>query len=128
MKIRINGVEIEIKNLTGAQYQTIEQVLREELSRKDCKNRDALKQAFLQAVQLAPQANPRDLWHHVVDRLYLQITASQKICSDPAQSWKRASGDAFEDFLTEYYNRLLQHTPLRLLHLRNQAERAEALR
>lgn len=45
--------------------------------------------------------------------------------TDPGQSWKRASGDAFELFLANYYNTILKNTFLRLIPLtRDESKRA----
>ena len=44
---------------------------------------------------------------------------------DPGQSWKRASGDAFELFLADYYNTMFKNNGLRLIPLtRDESEKA----
>ena len=58
---------------------------------------NAVAQAMLTAIQLCPQANPADLWVHVVYHEY-RLRAER---SD--QSWKRVSGQAFEHVLLSIY-------------------------
>ena len=73
----------------------------------------------------APQANASDLWHHVVYRIYMEQLKATKPYKDPGQSWKRASGDAFELFLADYYNTMFKNNGLRLIPLtRDESKKA----
>lgn len=117
MFININGVAVEIQNFTENDYNVIALKMRSDLSNPKVKNRDIIYGAFSHAVSLAPEANASDLWHHIVYRIYLEELKRAKPFKDPGQSWKRASGDAFELFLVNYYNAILENTHIRLIPL-----------
>lgn len=125
MLIQINKVPVEIKHFSEEDYEAVRSNMIAGLSTPKAKNRDIIYRAFSLAVALAPKANASDLWHHVVYRLYMDELPRVKPHKDPGQSWKRASGDAFELFLANYYNQLLNDTPLYLLPLtRHDSKRA----
>jgi hypothetical protein len=128
MKISIRGVEIEVENFSKAGYGAVRRVLELGLANKSYKNRDAIRNAFAKATERGVRANPSDLWHHVVYRLYTETAASFRRMADPFQSWKRASGEAFELFLVDYYNRLLAHRDVRLVALIGKKMQIEALK
>jgi hypothetical protein len=130
MKLTLHGVELEIENFTESNYKSVREVLMHQLANRSIKNRDLIKDAFSEAVQSAPMANPSDLWHHVVYRFYIELVPSYRHISDPGQSWRRASGEAFELFLTDYYNRLLARGQSRVsvVALINKRDQAEALK
>lgn len=109
MFVNINGIDVEILNFSESNYNTVESALKSSLSLPKAKNRDVIYQAFKLAVSLAPQANASDLWHHVVYRIYMEQLKATKPYKDPGQSWKRASGDAFELFLADYYNTMFKN-------------------
>jgi len=122
MKIEIDGVTVPINNFSEEDYEAVAQILRERLKDRSCKNRDAIKDAFTEAVRRGPKANPSDLWHHVVYRLYMTMIQEPDVVAcrgqiDPGQSWKRAGGDAFELFLVDYYNPLLAGKGIYLVSL-----------
>lgn len=117
MKLTISGVDIEIENFSGEDYKSVTGVLERCLSDQSFKNRDAIRYAFEQALMLGPDANPSDLWHHVVYRQYEVMLPKFRKVRDAGQSWKRASGEAFEVFLGDYYNTLLKDTDIRLVPL-----------
>lgn len=97
------SVEVEIEGVQPDQYQHISEILVRGLERNEPAYH-AVSQAMQAAVQLCPQANPADLWVHVVYREF-RTTAGR---SD--QSWKRVSGQAFEHFfLSVYVPRLAAH-------------------
>lgn len=68
------------------------------------KNRDAVAAALELAIHRMPEANPSDVYHHIVYRLYQR--AYKK--SDPKQSWVRAGGEGVELFFKRHYTPLLQ--------------------
>ena len=117
MFIKINGVAVEIQNFSEDDYNIVKSQIRTAFAKPHAKNRDIIYRAFSLAVSLAPEANASDLWHHVVYRIYMDELKIAKPSKDPGQSWKRASGDAFELFLANYYNSLLKDTSLRLVPL-----------
>ena len=127
MQLNINDVIISIENFMEEDYRTVHTQMIKDMTNKKIKNRDIIKNAFSTAVKLAPEANPSDLWHHVIYRMYLAELHNYRIISDVGQSWKRASGDAFELFLTDYYNLLLQSTSIRLVPLVTDRDRILAL-
>src|SRR2546427_55904 len=93
----VNGVRVEI-DLPGTNesaYEAARGLIGEALGRPQVKNREAICEAFLWLIQNCPQANPSDLWHHVVYRLYCEILPAHRP-QNPSQSWVRASGDALE--------------------------------
>lgn len=91
-----DSVDVELEGVTSDEYQHISDVLIEGLERNEPAY-NAVAQAMLTAIQLCPQANPVDLWVHVVYREY-RLRAER---SD--QSWKRVSGQAFEYVLLSVY-------------------------
>ena len=88
------------------------------------KNRDAIHAALTLAIDRFPDVNPSDLYHHVVYRLYLRDY--QKTQAD--RSWVRAGGEAFELFLQEHYNRVLEPDGISVVWLKNDASKENALR
>ncbi|SDE13409.1 BsaWI family type II restriction enzyme [Aquimonas voraii] len=69
-------------------------------ARKTQSNRDAIAEALLLAISEMPEANPSDIYHHVVYRLYLR----EYNRTDPKQSWVRAGGEAVELFFKHHYS------------------------
>ncbi|MDP3846875.1 MAG: BsaWI family type II restriction enzyme [Pseudomonas sp.] len=67
------------------------------------KNRDAIAEALHLAISLMPEANPSDIYHHIVYRLYLREYKR----SNSSQSWARAGGEALELFFKWHYAPLL---------------------
>lgn len=128
MKLSIRGVEITIDGFTETDHSAVRELLQKDLADLSIKNRTAIKNAFAEAVRRSPDANPSDLWHHVVYRLYTELAGPRRSMADPGQSWKRASGDAFELFLIEYYNKLLAKTDVRLIALIGRKMQIHALK
>lgn len=128
MFLTIKGVDVLIENFSDEDFVEVEKQLRADLSIPKTKNRDAIQNAFALAVGLAPDANPSDLWHHIVYRLYKGMIIDLRGVDDAINSWVRASGDAFETFLCGYYNQLLADTGVRLIPLLSKADRIEALK
>ncbi len=128
MILKIKDVDVEIDNFTQSNFDETERVLKTSLQNKAIKNRDAIKQAFKKAVESSSNANPSDLWHHVVYRIYMDNLSQFRRVSDSMQSWKRASGDAFEIFLQDYYNPLLINHGIQVVTFTNKKDPVEALK
>lgn len=87
------------------------------------KNREAILQALTIAIDRFPDANPSDIYHHIVYRLYLrEYTKTQA-----DRSWVRAGGEAFELFLQAHYNVLLNPHGISVRWLYNDEMKASAL-
>ena len=99
---------VELPGLTDKDYEAARSGLTADLARPEgeVKNREAICSAFLNLVRRSPAANPSDLWHHVVYRLYCEILPKTRN-QNPSQSWVRASGDALELFLERWYGSVL---------------------
>jgi len=82
----------------------------------------ALQIAFTYARECAPSANPKELWKFIESVYEGRLRDVFPAQVDPAQSFKRASGDAFEVFVQEYLNSnpRLQEEGIRAVRLRGQ--------
>ncbi|KKS37552.1 MAG: Restriction endonuclease [Parcubacteria group bacterium GW2011_GWD2_42_14] len=103
-------MEVDVEHVTEEQYEAV---------RADLTNRLATEQAYLAiarsyifALTLCPEANPSDLWQHILYRLFIEGGRNE-------QSWKRASGQAFETAIAEIYNPRLIEYGVRLVVLSN---------
>ena len=63
--------------------------------------------AFLDVAETCPDANPSDLWHHVIYRHLLDVGWNDA-------QWKRVSGFALDRALVAHYDPLLQPYRLRM--------------
>jgi len=104
---------VMLDDVTDAQYAEIADYFVPLINEKKLKSRDAIGRAFVLATEVCPDANPSDLWHHVLYRMYIR----EKIGTDPSQSWVRTSGEAFEVALIERYNPVLAPHGIRLTAL-----------
>lgn len=123
-----NGVEVQI-DLPGVSeevYQATETLLDNGLSNLAIKNREAISAAFIFVLRQCPAANASDLWHHVVYRLYCTILPRYRP-QDPKQSWVRASGDALEMTLEQWYSPILAPLGIGLRMLIGAPEKSRAL-
>ena len=127
MILNLKGVEVEVENFTEEAYKAVNEQLERDLSNLKTKNRDAIQNAFYLALHLNPQANPSDVWHHIIYRLYRDKIVRLRDVDDAINSWVRSSGDAFEYFYASYYNRILQDTDIRLL-AQTKAHKIEVLK
>ena len=64
----------------------------------------AMEIAFLYATARAPEANKAEVWQHIKQAYVRHVRDSFPDQEDPSQSFRRASGDAFEGFVEEYLN------------------------
>jgi len=92
------GVEstwVEIENITDAQVKKARVTLDGYLETENQVS-DAVSNAFIDLTAMCPQANPSDLWQHVIYRYLLESGWSD-------QRWKRVSGFALERALVAIY-------------------------
>lgn len=89
----------DIKNFLAIEREVSAKFASLNTPRKDKSNRDAIADALLLAISEMPEANPSDIYHHVVYRLYLR----EYNRTDPKQSWVRAGGEAVELFFKRHY-------------------------
>lgn len=90
------------------------------------KNRDAIADAFLFMLQRSPGANPSDLWHHAVYRLYCSLCIARD-ARDPKQSWVRASGEALELAIQRWYAPVLSPQGIEIRTFISRVQKKEAL-
>lgn len=122
MLITFLGVEVEIENVTNKEYAHIRKFLETELQRQR-KKRDAISNTFFYAIQLCPEANPSDIWYHIIYRTFIQLPNQ----SNPHQSWVRAGGEALEIFFECYYNPLLGQHGIKMRSLISRQARRDSL-
>lgn len=91
---------VEVTSVTDSERGRIYQILDDLLSREPQVS-DAVAKALIFAVELCPEANPSDLWHHIIYRRLLDRGFSD-------QRWKRVSGFALERALVELYGPRLE--------------------
>ena len=127
--LTIDGVTIAISGLTQADLDAIHARLAELLAQPPSrvKNRDAIASAFRYGIEICPEINPSDLWHHVIYREFVRSIKDVRRVNDPKESWVRSSGDAFELFLQDYYTARLSADGVWLTALFTDKESTAAL-
>lgn len=115
---------VELENITDEEYAEIVNFFAPMVNDAAIKSRVAIANAFEFATQLCPDANPSDLWHHVIYRTYCR----EKLGTNPEQSWVRTSGEAFELAVIERYNPYLEDINVRLRSLISREAKHAALR
>lgn len=103
---RVPSAWVEIENITDEQCQEMYAVLDSSLS-AELQVSNAAAQALQFAIELCPNANPSDLWHHVIYRHLLDYGFSD-------QRWKRVSGFALERAFVNIYRPRFEPYGLRL--------------
>jgi hypothetical protein len=100
----VNGVQvvIDLPGVSEGAYGSAAAFLDSTLKVPTYKNRYAICEAFLTALEQCPTANASDVWHHVVYRLYCEIFPKHRN-QDPKQSWVRAGGEALEMAVQRLY-------------------------
>ena len=93
------SIEVEIEGVSKEAYNKIRANLRSKA--KQMGATEGIVAAFFYAIQICPKANPSDLWLYTIYREYLESVGNE-------QSWKRASGYAFERVIERYYNPYLE--------------------
>lgn len=107
MEFDVGNVTVDLPNTTVEEYEQIRDRLRANME-SDSKNREAIKDAFQFGVELCPDENASDIWHHIIYRSYLEFYQDMNPpTSNANQSWVRTSGDALELFFVDYYNQRL---------------------
>jgi hypothetical protein len=92
---RDSSVTVDVTNVSDAEYSAIKQNFLTLLTTH--KAYQAISNGFVYAVNLCPKANPSDVWQHIIYRIYMDKTNNE-------QSWKRASGQGFEEAFASIYN------------------------
>jgi len=128
LTVTVNRVtlQVELPGVRPADHKKAGRILDESLRRNE-KNREAIALAFLHLLRKCPDANASDLWHHVVYRQYLEILPKYRP-QDPAQSWKRASGDALEVVIQRWYAPVLAPHEIEIEMLVNDSLREASLK
>lgn len=86
---------VELEHITDAEVQRVYKTLDDLISTEEQVS-NAVAKALLFAAELAPRANPSDLWHHVIYRRLLHLGYNDA-------QWKRISGFALERAFVEVY-------------------------
>ena len=94
---RVGLAHVDLANISEDQYTRIQEYFVPLVNDAKVKSRVAIGGAFVFATNLCPDANPSDIWHHVLYRTYCR----EKIGTNPEQSWVRTSGEGFEIALVE---------------------------
>ena len=98
------SVDVEVSGIDESQYNDIVSVFDRFLKEKS--KSDAVSSAYLYALDKCPEANPADLWWHVIYRTYLSCYSDQ--------SWKRTAGFALEMAFVGFYAPLLDQYGIRI--------------
>lgn len=88
------------------------------------KNREAVFRALQLAIERLPDANPSDIYHHIVYRLYLR----EYTRTHADRSWVRAGGEALELFVEKHYAPTLRPQGIAIKALLSSTEKVRALR
>lgn len=102
------AVDVDIENVSEKEYTEIREKFVEYLDSKPAFQ--AIADAFVYAVELCADANPSDIWQHILYRTYLEEGKNE-------QSWKRTSGQGFEVAFAKIYNPRLSVYGIRLVKL-----------
>jgi hypothetical protein len=83
----------------------------------------ALQVTFQYALERFPGVNSKDLWISIKEIYTKNLHQSFPQQEEPGQSYRRASGDAFETYLIEYLNNIpaLEKAGIRALRLKGDA-------
>jgi hypothetical protein len=100
----IDSVNVEIEGISDIDYQDIINVFKDYLASRS--QSDAVAEAYLYALLKCPDANPADLWWHVIYRSYLALYSDQ--------SWKRTAGFALERAFVSFYTPFLAEYGIRI--------------
>lgn len=129
MQLTIDGVAVAINGIQQDDRDAIHARIADLLAQPESrvKNRDAIAGAFRFGIDLCPEINASDLWHHIIYRELLRTIADVRGAKDPKQSWVRSSGDAFEICIQDYYNPRLAPDGVWLTALFSTADKKKAL-
>ena|GEM_PF-6098802 len=128
LRTEVNGikVQIDLPGVTTTGYTRTRNILENGLAQPKTKNRETIRDAYLYVLNRSRNANPSDLWHHVVYRVYCEIFKKHRP-QDPKQSWVRASGDALELTLESLYAPVFAPHNIRILPLISRERKRTAL-
>lgn len=107
MAVDIPGLGVRVDHMTEEDKAAIERQLDQALALPEdqSNNAAAILGAFRLGLDRAPAVNPSDLWHHIIYRHYKRVISTHRPrVDDPGQSWRRASGAAFQIYVQDYYN------------------------
>ena len=97
-------IEVPLEKITEEAYTEVSDLLFGTLRHRPTQAYKKAAAAMKRAVELCPEANPADLWVHLIYHQYRNRLKRND------QSWKRVSGDAFEHVIQLFYNpRLAPH-------------------
>ena len=119
-------VEIDLPGVTESVYEAAGYLLENSLKLSGIKNREAIASAFLYLLEECPEANASDLWHHIIYRQYCEVLPRHRP-QDPKQSWVRASGEALELAICQWYTPVLSQYGIIIKALIGRNEKREAL-
>lgn len=112
-----------IADATLAQMHEVEDTLRKGVRKGATQG---IANAFRTAMSKWPKANPSDIWTFVIQRMFIdRRNHPDGTTTDLGQSWKRASGGAFEIIIRDRYNPVLKPFGIRLTM--DEQERARLL-
>jgi hypothetical protein len=111
-------VLVTVDNVSDSQHESIKQHLDQALT--SMRHFEAISDTFVFGIGLCSDANPSDIWQHIIYRSYLSLGNNE-------QSWKRASGQAFETAFVQIYNPRLAIDGIRMVVL-SPRQRAIAIR
>jgi transcriptional regulator with XRE-family HTH domain len=111
------------EHVTEQEYQSIETFMTKSINDPSIKSRDTISKTFIKAVDMWPKENISDIWHHCIYRIYTE----NKKGTDPEQSWVRTSGEAFELFIENQYNKYLYKYNLRIKNLISRGEKKNVI-
>lgn len=92
-------VEADISNQVRALLLTLW-----EAERKPSVRAWAIHVALTFAINKYPEVNKRDIWKLIQDEYVAHLQVAFPLQQEPGQSYRRASGDAWEMFIEEYLN------------------------
>jgi transcriptional regulator with XRE-family HTH domain len=110
-------------NVNLIEYNKISVYMTSLINNSATKSREVIAHTFIKAIKQWPNENISDIWHHCIYRIYLE----NKTGTDPEQSWVRTSGEAFELFLENQYNKFLLKKDIRIKSLISHNEKIRIL-
>jgi hypothetical protein len=99
-------INVEVEGINAAQYQAITDAFKADIQSGEKTVSQAVTEAYLNTLYQCPEANPADLWWHVIYRTYLSLFSDQ--------SWKRTAGFALEQVFVRFYTPLFQEYGIRI--------------
>jgi hypothetical protein len=107
---RSDSVDVEVENVEENDYQALKADFLNRLESEQAYS--AISHCYVDALKLCPDANPSDVWQHIMYRIFIESGKNE-------QSWKRASGQAFENAFADIYNPRLEPHGIRLRVMSN---------